>query len=75
MPQQPSIETSRTMNIIIFSADNPEVECSWDFGNGSRGSGPIVSAEYPFAGTYNVTLWYLIPRKCSKLTTCTNKHK
>ena len=29
---QPS---SGSDNIIIFTADNPDVECSWDFGNGT----------------------------------------
>ena len=37
-------------NIIVFKADNPGVECSWDFGNGTVGSGTVDTAEYPFAG-------------------------
>jgi PKD repeat protein len=43
-------------NIIIFTADNDDVECSWDFGNGTFGSGLTDTAEYPFAGSYDVTL-------------------
>ena len=43
-------------NIIIFTADNPDVECSWDFGNGTSGSGPVDTAKYPFAGSFDVTL-------------------
>ena len=43
-------------NIIIFSADNNDVECSWNFGNGITGAGAVDTAVYPFAGTYNVTL-------------------
>ena len=43
-------------NIVIFTADNPDVECSWDFGNGLNGSGKTDTAIYPYADTYNVTL-------------------
>lgn len=50
---QPS---SGSDNIIIFTADNPDVECSWDFGNGTSGSGPVDTAKYPFAGSFDVTL-------------------
>ncbi|GAO28810.1 beta-glucanase precursor [Geofilum rubicundum JCM 15548] len=28
----------------------------WNFGNGSRGKGESASAEYPFAGTYNISM-------------------
>ena len=43
-------------NIIIFSANNSNVNCVWDFGDGSTGSGLVDTAKYPFAGNYNVTL-------------------
>ncbi len=43
-------------NIINFTASNPSLDASWDFGNGSTGQGTNVQATYPFAGTYTVTL-------------------
>ncbi|QNR22591.1 PKD domain-containing protein [Croceimicrobium hydrocarbonivorans] len=43
-------------NIIEFTAANSSLAASWDFGNGSTGSGSNVSATYPFAGSYDVTL-------------------
>ena len=49
-------------NIIIFTADNDDVECSWDFGNGTFGSGLTDTAEYPFAGSYDVTLSVFNPQ-------------
>lgn len=43
-------------NVIEFTAANSSLAASWDFGNGSTGSGSNVSATYPFAGSYDVTL-------------------
>lgn len=43
-------------NIIMFSASNPNLDASWDFGNGNTATGSNVEATYPFAGTYEVTL-------------------
>ena len=43
-------------NVVVFTANNPDVECSWDFGNGTSGSGAVDTAEYPFAGNFTVTL-------------------
>ena len=43
-------------NVVVFTANNPNVECSWDFGNGTTGSGTVDTAEYPFKGNFNVTL-------------------
>ena len=43
-------------NVVVFTAKNPNVECSWDFGNGTTGSGTVDTAEYPFAGNFTVTL-------------------
>ncbi|GIR58027.1 MAG: hypothetical protein CM15mP65_06080 [Crocinitomicaceae bacterium] len=63
---QPSADND---NILIFSADNPDVECSWDFGNGTSGSGPVDTAKYPFAGSFDVTLSVFNSQgKCTKHT-------
>jgi PKD repeat protein len=43
-------------NIIEFSAENQEILCMWDFGNGSTGEGNKVKGIYPYAGTYTVKL-------------------
>ena len=43
-------------NIIEFTASNASMTCNWNFGNGSTASGSTVSATYPNAGTYTVTL-------------------
>ncbi|MBH19822.1 MAG: hypothetical protein CL851_05265 [Crocinitomicaceae bacterium] len=43
-------------NVVVFTANNSNAECSWDFGNGTVGSGTIDTAEYPFAGDFTVTL-------------------
>ena len=34
-------------NVIIFTAANPDMINMWDFGNGLKGEGSIVSAVYP----------------------------
>ncbi|MDG1689832.1 MAG: PKD domain-containing protein [Flavobacteriales bacterium] len=51
-----TINPTSNPNVVVFKADNPDVECSWDFGNGTVGSGTIDTAEYPFAGDFTVTL-------------------
>ncbi|MBM3164289.1 MAG: PKD domain-containing protein [Bacteroidetes bacterium] len=43
-------------NIIELSANNPNLVHRWDFGNGMKGEGSNVSAIYPYAGTYTITL-------------------
>ena len=43
-------------NIIEFTANNPNVQCVWDFGNGTSTKGTSVSSPYPYAGTYTVKL-------------------
>ncbi|MEJ6588202.1 MAG: PKD domain-containing protein [Crocinitomicaceae bacterium] len=43
-------------NVIIFTAANPDMINMWDFGNGLKGEGSIVSAVYPNAGVYPVSL-------------------
>lgn len=48
--------TDTNDNIIVFSANNPNQDIIWDFGNGSGAKGPKASAIYPFAGTYTVTI-------------------
>ncbi|CAE7424122.1 unnamed protein product, partial [Symbiodinium sp. CCMP2456] len=70
IPQEPTIGNAPTQadaaftfqataasdNIIEFTANNPSLDASWDFGNGSTAKGSKVQAAYPFAGTYTVTL-------------------
>lgn len=43
-------------NIIEFTANNPNVQCVWDFGNGTTAKGTSVNSPYPYAGTYTVKL-------------------
>jgi PKD repeat protein len=43
-------------NIIEFTANNTNVQCVWDFGNGTSAKGASVSSPYPYAGTYTVKL-------------------
>lgn len=43
-------------NIIEFTANNPKIQCVWDFGNGTTAKGAAVSSPYPYAGTYTVKL-------------------
>jgi PKD repeat protein len=43
-------------NIIEFTANNPNIQCVWDFGNGTSAKGAVVSCPYPYAGTYTVKL-------------------
>ena len=51
-----SFSPTSNPNVVVFTANNPNVECSWDFGNGTSGSGTVDTAEYPFAGNFTVTL-------------------
>ena len=48
--------SSQSDNIIIFTADNSELIAQWDFGNGETGEGTTAEAQYPTAGSYDVTL-------------------
>lgn len=48
--------SSGNPNIIEFTAVNSDMSAYWDFGNGTTGTGPSVSATYPNAGTYTVEL-------------------
>lgn len=43
-------------NSVDFTAVSSGLAASWDFGNGSTGSGTTISSSYPFAGDYDVTL-------------------
>lgn len=43
-------------NIIEFTANNPNLQCLWDFGNGTKAKGSSVTCPYPYAGTYTVKL-------------------
>jgi PKD repeat protein len=43
-------------NIIELSAANPDIQCVWDFGNGTKAQGANVNATYPYAGTYTIKL-------------------
>ncbi len=44
-------------NVVTFANTSGVAGIAvWDFGNGSKGKGQSVSAEYPFAGTYNVSM-------------------
>ena len=43
-------------NVILFTANNPNIINMWDFDNGLQGEGAEVSSIYPNAGTYNVSL-------------------
>ena len=44
-------------NVIDFK-DESQVNgvATWNFGNGATGKGTNVTAQYPFAGTYNITM-------------------
>ncbi len=54
--------TSLTLEAVKFDAslssdaDGTVVSYSWDFGDGSTGSGAVASHSYTLAGTYTVTL-------------------
>ncbi|WP_235893409.1 PKD domain-containing protein [Litoribacter populi] len=48
--------TEENDNIIQFSASKEFFMMNWDFGNGAQSSGRNVTATYPMAGTYTVTL-------------------
>jgi PKD repeat protein len=49
-------ESANNPNIIDFVASNQNLQCIWDFGNGTKAQGSMASATYPYAGTYTVTL-------------------
>ena len=39
-----TISPTSNPNVVVFKADNPDVECSWDFGNGNNSS--ITNPDY-----------------------------
>jgi PKD repeat protein len=43
-------------NVIVFTANNPDILCMWDFGNGIKKQGNTLVSSYPYAGTYTVKL-------------------
>ena len=44
-------------NVINFKDESTVAGvATWNFGNGSTAKGPDVTAQYPFAGTYNITM-------------------
>ncbi len=51
-----AVPSATNANIIELTASNPNLVCRWDFGNGVKGEGVEVSATYPYAGTYTITL-------------------
>jgi len=48
--------TSGSANNIELSTTNQTILCQWDLGNGSTATGNNVTAAYPYAGTYTITL-------------------
>jgi PKD repeat protein len=48
--------SAANVNVIELSANNPNIQCVWDFGNGTKAQGPNVTATYPYAGTYTIKL-------------------
>lgn len=48
--------TAANPNIIDFRASNEDIQAVWDLGNGTTGSGTLITGTYPNAGTYTVTL-------------------
>lgn len=50
------VPSAANANIIEFTANNPNIQCVWDFGNGTTAKGASVSSPYPYAGTYTVKL-------------------
>ena len=51
-----ALPSDSNANIIHLTANNPNLICRWDFGNGTKGEGAEVNATYPYAGTYTITL-------------------
>lgn len=43
-------------NIIELTANNSNLQCIWDLGNGMTAQGSQATATYPYAGTYTVKL-------------------
>ncbi|RDC57208.1 PKD domain-containing protein [Pedobacter chinensis] len=43
-------------NVLTLVNQSPGFKALWDFGNGATGDGNTVTASYPLAGTYTVTL-------------------
>jgi gliding motility-associated-like protein len=51
----------------------PSVTTAWDFGDGTTGSGDVISHTFTKAGTYNVTLTTRVRGGCTYITTKTIK--
>ena len=49
-------EDARGGNYLVFTNDAEGFIKQWDFGNGNSAEGDVVTAYYPFEGTYTVTL-------------------
>lgn len=57
---------------VTFTNQNlPSVTAEWNFGDGTTGSGDIISHTFTAAGTYNVTLTVHVPEGCTYITTKT----
>jgi PKD repeat protein len=50
------VASAQSDNVIEFTASNPSVSATWDFGNSTGGQGTNVTGTYPLAGNYTVTL-------------------
>ena len=65
-----TISPTSNPNVVVFKADNPEVECSWDFGNGSTSSSNSPWHTFSGSGTYNVCL--TLNTSCGSSVYCDN---
>ena len=43
-----ALPSDSNANIIHLTANNPNLICRWDFGNGTKGEGAEVNATYPY---------------------------
>lgn len=43
-------------NVLEFKAVSQDMQCLWDLGNGVKKKGSEITGEFPYAGTYTVTL-------------------
>lgn len=56
VPSEPAIGEEITFISSSYDPDGGEVECRWDFGDGTTAVGEVVHHAYGEAGTYKVTL-------------------